>query len=340
MKKWNMNVPRISFAPPVYQCRRAVKPFVLDGNLDKEFWQDAEFTELFADIEGADMKTPRFETRAKMLWDDEYLYVGAELKGTEIWGSLTERDCVIFYDNDFEIFIDPDSDTHQYFEYEMNVLNTVWDLFLHRPYRDGGRALNGWDIHGLRSAVRVDGEINNPNAENKRWMVEVVIPFAALYEMAKEQRPPKAGEYYRVNFSRVQWDVDVVDNKFVKRTDENGNVLPENNWVWAPTGVINIHYPELWAFVFFTEDKENYEIPAREYAAWELRKVYYYEHLFCDANGRYTENPEELGCAEPLKLCPEIQVTTRGFEATVFCEEENIRIMIRDDGKIVMDCDN
>ncbi len=340
MKKWDMPVPRISFAPPVYQCRRAVKPFVLDGNLDKEFWEDAEFTELFSDIEGADVKPPRFETRAKMLWDDENLYVGAELKGDEIWGSLTERDCVIFYDNDFEIFIDPDSDTHGYFEYEMNVLNTVWDLFLFKPYRDGVKPLNGWDIHGLRSAVHVDGEINNPNAENKRWMIEVVIPFAALYEMAKEQRSPKAGEYYRVNFSRVQWDVDIVDGKYVKRTDENGKVLPENNWVWAPTGVINIHYPELWAFVFFTDGKENYEIPAREYAAWELRKVYYYEHLFCDANGRYTQDQDELTGGEPLKMCPEIQVTSHGFEATVFCEEENFRIMIRDDGKIVMDCDN
>lgn len=340
MKKWNMGVPRISFAPPVYQCRRAVKPFVLDGNLDKEFWEDADFTELFADIEGADMKTPRFQTRAKMLWDDENFYFGAELLGDEIWGSLTERDCVIFYDNDFEIFIDPDSDTHQYFEYEMNVLNTVWDLFLNRPYRDEGRPLNGWDIHGLRSAVRVDGEVNNPHAQNKRWMVEIVIPFCALFEMAQEKRPPIPGEYYRVNFSRVQWDVDVVDGNYVKRTDENGKILPENNWVWAPTGVINIHYPELWAFVFFTEGKENYEIPAREYVAWELRKVYYYEHLYCDANGKYTENPDELAGGEPLKLRPEIQVTSHGFEATIFCEEENIRVMIREDGRIVMDCDN
>ena len=345
MKKWNMDLPRIDFAPPVYQCRRATRPFVLDGNVEKEFWSDAPYTDLFVDIEGADVKPPRCRTRAKMLWDDENLYFGAVLEGDEIWGHLTERDCVIFYDNDFEIFIDPDSDTHQYFEYEMNVKNTVWDLFLPKPYRDGGRPLNGWDIHGLRSAVKVDGEINNPDAQNKRWMVEVVMPFAALYEMAQEKRPPKAGEYYRVNFSRVQWDVDVIDGKYVKRTDEEGRVLPENNWVWAPTGVINIHYPELWGFVFFTEGSEEYKIPAAEYVSWELRKLYYYEHVYCDSHGRFTEDIEALAAGHSgadawkdavRRLDVHVETVSHGFEAYTFCPEADRWLMIREDGLLTV----
>lgn len=177
------------------------------------------------------MPLPRFVTRAKMLWDDENLYVAAVLDGDEIWGHQTERDSVIFLDNDFEIFVDPDSDTYHYYEFEMNVLNTVWDLFLSEPYRDGGSGLNGYDMHGLRTAVHVDGSINDPSAENKCWSVEVVIPFAALYEYQKERRAPKNGEFYRMNFSRVQWKVDIKDNTYVKRTNEAGNVLPEDNWV-------------------------------------------------------------------------------------------------------------
>ena len=84
--------------------------------------------------------------------------------------------------------------------------------------------------HGLRTAVHVDGSINDPSAENKCWSVEVVIPFAALYEYQKERRAPKNGEFYRMNFSRVQWKVDIKDNTYVKRTNEAGNVLPEDNW--------------------------------------------------------------------------------------------------------------
>ena len=83
-----------------------------------------------------------------------------------------------------------------------------------------------------------------------------------------------------------------------KRQDENGNVLPEDNWVWAPTGVINIHYPELWAFVFFSEDREDAPcdstIPEDEYRRWELRKLYYAENILFETTGSYSSSLDEL----------------------------------------------
>ena len=72
-----------------------------------------------------------------MLWDDTYLYVGALLEEPHVWATLTQHDSVIFHDNDFEVFIDPDGDNHEYCEIEINALNTEWDLFLNKPYRDG-----------------------------------------------------------------------------------------------------------------------------------------------------------------------------------------------------------
>ena len=73
----------------------------------------------------------------------------------DVWATLTERDSVIFHDNDFEVFIDPDGDTHAYYELEVNALGTAWDLILIKPYRDGGPAINGWDIAGLKVGVDV-----------------------------------------------------------------------------------------------------------------------------------------------------------------------------------------
>lgn len=288
-------VPAVDFHPPVYYCRRAGTALQPDGNLDKDFWADAPFTDEFIDIQGAHMPAPRFGTRVKMLWDDENLYIGAQLYGDEIWGNVTGRDEVIFQDNDFEIFIDPDSDTQQYYEFEMNVLNTVWDLFLPAAYRDGGNAVNGYDIHGLRTAVAVKGSINRPDGKNTGWSAEVVIPFRAITECLPGKRAPKAGEYFRMNFSRVQWTVDKEDGCYRKRTDPvTGNPLPEDNWVWAPTGVINIHYPELWGFVFFTDGQEEVgragSIPEDERRKWELRKLYYAQQLYRDENGRYTDD--------------------------------------------------
>lgn len=322
MNDYKIPIPAVNFQPPVYLCQRASLPFTLDGRLDKPFWENAAFTDLFQDIEGAHMPTPRFRTRAKMLWDDENLYVGAILEGDEIWGNILERDAVIFHDNDFEIFIDPDSDTQQYYEFEMNVLNTVWDLFLPIAYRDGGSGLTGYDMHGLRSAVHVEGSINNPTADNRSWSVEVVIPFAAITECLPEKRSPRAGEYYRMNFSRVQWTVDVADGKYQKRLSPSTNQpLPEDNWVWAPTGVINIHYPELWAFVFFTDENSPgkvYSIPKDEYRKWELRKLYYAQHIHFQNHNCYTS---DFGVLRTILYSSAPNEANRSMKSLPYCVE-------------------
>ena len=77
-----------------------------------------------------------------MLWDDQYLYIFAELKEEHIWGDLTERDAIIFYNNDFEIFIDPSGDTRNYGEIEINTLGTIFDLLLNKSYKVGGQGIN------------------------------------------------------------------------------------------------------------------------------------------------------------------------------------------------------
>ena len=115
----------------------------------------APWTDAFVDIEGDVRPRPRFHTRAKMLWDDTYFYVAALLEEPHVWGTLTKHDSVIFQDNDFEIFIDPDGDNQEYYEIEINALNTEWDLFLKKAYRDGGPAMNEWEIPGLKTAVHV-----------------------------------------------------------------------------------------------------------------------------------------------------------------------------------------
>lgn len=295
---YRIPVPSVGFRPPVYICQYNDKPFHLDGNLNKDFWKNIPFTGDFPDIEGDIRPIPRFRTRAKLAWDKDNLYIGAVLEGDEIWASLTEHDCVIFNDNDFEIFIDPDSDTQAYYEFEMNALNTTWDLLLTKAYRDGGKPVNGLEIHGMRTAVHIDGELNNPEARSRFWSVEVVMPFAALKECSAHGRSPLPGEYYRMNFSRVQWKVDVEDNIFKKRlSPETGRPLPEDNWVWAPTGVINIHYPELWAFVFFAgagQEQEIFSIPEDELRKWELRKLYYAQQACLDETGSYTDSLDTL----------------------------------------------
>ena len=96
-----------------------------------------------------------------MLWDDKYLYIAAELEEPNVTGTLTKHDSVIFKDNDFEVFIKPLPATESYYEFEINALNTGWDLFLPKPYSEDGKADNSWDIVGLKTAVAVQGTLNH-----------------------------------------------------------------------------------------------------------------------------------------------------------------------------------
>ncbi|MEM9723789.1 MAG: carbohydrate-binding family 9-like protein, partial [Bacteroidota bacterium] len=183
--------------------------------------------------------------------DTTLLYFFAELEEPHVWASLKQRDTIIFHNNDFEVFIDPDGDTHNYFELEVNAFNTVWDLFLTRPYRNGTNVLDAWDIPGLQTAVDIQGTLNDPRDRDSGWSVEIAIPWEVLLEGNASKRIP-VNQYWRINFSRVNWDFDLVAGKYIRKKDALGKYLPEYNWVWSPQWTINMHKPEYWGYVFFS----------------------------------------------------------------------------------------
>ena len=240
-----------SAIPREYRVPRRTGPITVDGRLAEPAWARAPWTASFTDIEGSVRPAPRFRTRVKMLFDDQYWYIAAQMEEPDLWATIRERDAVIFRDNDFELFVDPSGTAHRYFEVEMNELATVWDLFLAKPYREGGHADNGWNIEGLRIAGALDGTLNDPRDRDRGWTVELAIPWAAFADSGRNRVPPREGDQWRVNFSRVEWDVDATAGRYRKRIDVAGKALPEHNWVWSPQGVIDMHQPETWGVVQF-----------------------------------------------------------------------------------------
>ena len=99
---------------------------------------------------------------------------------------------------------------------------------------------------GLKTAVQLQGTLNNPRDKDRGWSLEIAIPWSALNRGPRPAVAPKDGEQWRVNFSRVEWVLDVVAGKYAKRKG-----LKEDNWVWSPQGVINMHVPEKWGVVKF-----------------------------------------------------------------------------------------
>jgi len=241
-------------SPKIYECRQTAVNINVDGLADETAWQEAAWSDDFVDIEGSKKQLPEFSTRMKMLWDEKALYIFVELEEAHIWGTLTERDQIIYYDNDFEVFIDPDGDNHNYFELEVNALATSFDLFMNRPYNAGGKPLIGWDISGLECAVHANGTTNDPNDIDKKWTVEMAIPWKSMITFTPHKRPPRQGEVWRMNFSRVQWQTEVVEGEYKKIINpDTQKPIPEDNWVWSPQGVINMHLPEKWGYIVFTE---------------------------------------------------------------------------------------
>lgn len=262
--------------PERYIAYAATDSIYVDGKDTEASWQDADWSGLFIDIEGK--KKPKYQTRMKMTWDESFLYFFAKLEEPHIWGNLRKRDTVIFHNNDFEIFIDPDGDTHNYYEFEMNALNTVWDLFLTRPYRNGTIVLDHWDINGLQTAVSIDGTLNDPTDLDRSWSVEIAIPWDVLVEAAGSKQLPK-NTFWRINFSRVNWDHELEQGHYRRKKAKDGKLLPEYNWVWSPQYKINMHMPEYWGYVYFSTDPQmqldDFEIPLDEQIKWQLYQNYH-----------------------------------------------------------------
>ncbi len=301
--------------PRGYVCLRAAAPPVIDGRLDDDAWRDAPWTDVFVDIEGDLRPKPALATRVKMLWDDTYFYIGADLAEPHLWATQKEHDSVIFHENDFEFFIDPNGDSHEYYEFEINALNTGWDLLLPRPYKDEGHAVDNWEIVGLKTAVHLDGTLNNPSDVDRGWSIEMAVPWKAIGELARRPAPPRDGDQWRVNFSRVEWPVQA-DGRGYRKPD--GAV--EHNWVWTPQHVVDMHRPETWGYVQF-EHRPRAFVPD---AAWPARRwlhaVYYAERDYRKMHGRWTESLEDLGVTLPSSdglTDPAIESTTSLFEASV-----------------------
>eukprot|EP00092_Neocalanus_flemingeri_P041565 GFUD01045267.1.p1 GENE.GFUD01045267.1~~GFUD01045267.1.p1 ORF type:complete len:399 (+),score=134.63 GFUD01045267.1:53-1249(+) len=283
----------------------------VDGKMDEKAWEEVEWTKDFVDISSEE--TPRLKTRAKVRWDNEWLYIGAELEEKQIWANIShtchclddENDQVIFHDNDFEIFVDVDGSNHNYKEFEMNALNQTWDLLLNKPYGDGGfenssRVFGsaGFDMQPpliCGSFIEPENAINDPTVEGQYWTVEVALPIEKLLEGSLgEKVGPKDGNFWRINFSRVEWRVKVAGDHYVK----DPAYPHEDNWVWSPQGQIAMHLPERWGFLQFSEASPGSTPPATN-PEWVVRQiamaVYYAEHNFADDHdGIFTEDVLEL----------------------------------------------
>ncbi|MDB5002445.1 MAG: Carbohydrate family 9 binding domain-like [Mucilaginibacter sp.] len=329
------------FTPPkIYTVNYVKTPPVIDGDINDAVWQQAPWTDNFRDIEGDLKPEPKLQTNVKMLWGDTCLYIAAKIMDPHVWANIKQHDQIVFFDNDFEVFIDPNNTTHQYFELEFNALNTVFDLFLNKPYRNGGSAMFGWNAPGLKSAVKVLGTLNNAADVDKGWTIEMAIPYRAI-SIGNNIQTPAEGVTWRINFSRVEWDTNVIDGKYVKAKDSNGRNLPEHNWVWSPQGIINMHYPERWGYLLFNKAYTNADfVPSyAEQQKQYLWLAYYKQKKWADEHHNYIATLKDLDIGKVIYIASRIndvrmEATAHQFMVSIKDGYENTGWSINQDGLI------
>ncbi len=191
-------VASLEAQPPVprYEVRRTTTPINIDGKLDDKAWSSAaaiEFIFPWAFQTGAKQKTT-----AKLLWDDNNLYVSYDCEDSDIVAVYTERDDPTYKDDAVEIFINPKpSQTSVYFGLEMNARGVLYDYLMY----DAKYAFKRFTLQGVKLVSSIRGTLNMRGDQDEGWSLEVAIPWENFEEIAKR---PEIGTVWTANLNR--WD--------------------------------------------------------------------------------------------------------------------------------------
>lgn len=209
------------------------------------------------------------KTDAAVLWDETNQYVAFWIQEPYPVAKLSQRDSLIFRENDVELFIDVGD---CYYEFEVNARGTIYEVFfiwrdsfsqfegfdLSQAYSFGGDfdrtpehfwdgnhprgtrwAFRNWDMPGLLTAVAVQGQLNDPSVRSEGWTVEIAIPWESLQILANGRPiPPKPGDIWNMFLGRFQ-KIAIGDKEH------------QAAWCVTPHGRYDTHMPEKFTPVVF-----------------------------------------------------------------------------------------
>ena len=259
-----------------YQAKKIDESIIIDGDVGKEVWKNAHWSKRFVDLVTGE--AGMYNTQTAILWNDTHVYVAFLAEEPFVEAQLTERDSIIFLENDLELFIDGGD---CYYELEINALNTLYEVFfiwkdaykkggkfdipafdVHHPkaYTFGGDydrigasfwngthprgvrwAFTNFDMEGLQTAVKIDGSLNDNSDIDKGWSLEIAIPWTSLGLLANGRNlPPKNADVWNMFLGRFQ-----------KLMVNGKEIQPHPASALNSHDVYDTHLPEKWTKVEF-----------------------------------------------------------------------------------------
>ncbi|MCC6365440.1 MAG: c-type cytochrome [Bryobacterales bacterium] len=186
-------------APAVeYHIQRAASPITIDAKLDEPAWRAAAPTSDFVfNWYASGDKEP---TEAKLLWDDDNLYVSWRCSDRHISAFERKRHGPVSKDDCVEIFLSPNpAKVRNYYTFEINAIGTM----LNRCRTDWWTGPPTWEPEGVEYRTTFHGLARkDESAGDKEWIVELAIPFSNFSRDAAHT-PPRDGDEWRLNLTRI-----------------------------------------------------------------------------------------------------------------------------------------
>lgn len=256
---------------PRYSAVRCDVPPKIDGKLDDQVWRMIPKTNAFVDLISGE--STQHDTQAAITWDDENLYIGFWISEPNVDAKYSNRDDPIYYDNDVEVFI---AGQDAYYEFEINALGTLYEAFFvwkdayqtgdyssdpqlrmdqpkvqdfngvglkHHP-RGKRIAFLAYDFPKSRSAVHINGTLNDDSDVDQGWTVELAFPWQEMKPLAMgdgRSLPPKPGDRWRIDLFRF--------NKYKTSPPSKDS----GGWAWGKHTVWDSHIPEIFPIVTFAD---------------------------------------------------------------------------------------
>lgn len=147
----------------------------LDGDMDDPGWLGGcARTAAFVTDDGR-MATPYSD--ARLVWDDNYLYVALYAADIDIRAANTVPDTIASGDDSFHLLFETEAAEYSF---DISAGGLLRDAIRRKSASGGiGHFDARWNS-GAHVSVESDGTVNRPGDYDEEWVVEMAIPLAAL----------------------------------------------------------------------------------------------------------------------------------------------------------------
>jgi len=230
-------------AQPQLRVRRATSAIQIDGQLTESAWNQATQTDAFVDTMSGG-RAP-VNAKARVLWDDENLYVAFEVDDRFLKSQFSSLDDELWTEDCVEIMIDPGGRGQNYFEMQVSPQGIVFDTRYDRRRVPAPKGHHTWNS-GLQTSVNVRGTVNDDD-QDQGYTAEIAIPWGAFNAGTPAYQRPAPGATWRMNL-------------YVMDVQEDGG---QRAAAWSPPRVGDFHVPNQFGRLIFEGANARPRVPAR-----------------------------------------------------------------------------